>query len=128
MHVLIIDDNLDLKTLFLAFQNYSDGIQITVLDNAPDALPYLDNHKVDAVLVDLAMPYIDGLQAVEDIRRVERMQPKDKPSRIAFFTAQKVDDVVTDFMTDFNVEKVFYKPLAPADLMSAVKEWLGEGE
>ncbi len=77
--VLIVDDDLvnqKLLNQILSELEYS----ITIVDNGEKALLYFKNNKkLDIILMDMHMPYLNGLDAVRLIRDIE---VKEKRSRI----------------------------------------------
>lgn len=125
MNVLIVDDNADLQFYELSAQKPD---VVRVLNSGLEALDYLAQHseKVDAVLLDLSMPTLDGLALAEEIRRNELVFPHKKKLRLAFFTACEVDEVVENVCQTSNIEKVFPKPIAADDLLKQVKDWIGQ--
>src|ERR1700676_1216549 len=68
-HVLVVDDNLELartyQELFQAF-----GYEVTLASNGLEALKFLMDHTVDAVLCDLTMPDLEGDMFHLTVRRV----------------------------------------------------------
>ncbi len=69
--VLVVDD--DVRNIF-AITSALERFQTRVLyaDNGIDGLALLDNHEVDAVLMDIMMPEMDGYEVMQRIRSVER--------------------------------------------------------
>ncbi len=64
--VLVVDDdcqNLDLVRLLLA----RSGYHVTACDNAPHALQVLRENRIDAVLTDIKMPAVTGLDFLDII-------------------------------------------------------------
>lgn len=69
--VLVTDDNAlnrEVATDFLECV----GVQVLTAVNGRDAIAQLEKHDVDAVLMDIHMPEMDGLEAVKQIRRQGR--------------------------------------------------------
>jgi DNA-binding response OmpR family regulator len=68
MRILVIEDNADLRDylrLALESQNY----EVLTAKNGREALGYLNGHQVDAVLSDLFMPEMDGIETIAAVRR-----------------------------------------------------------
>jgi CheY-like chemotaxis protein/anti-sigma regulatory factor (Ser/Thr protein kinase) len=69
MHtVLIVDDVMADRVLAGGLLGKQHDIRVAYAANGCEALEYLEEHKADAVLTDLQMPEMDGLQLVEEIR------------------------------------------------------------
>lgn len=125
MKVLVVDDKLQdaFPPLEMTFQ--SEGIEVEWVKSGLDALKLLDEEhsKINAVLIDLAMPAISGLETITQIRENEKMYVK-KPVKIAYFTARQVGDVEKDVAVESSVDRVFTKPYSPIELVKEVKQWL----
>lgn len=68
MRVLVIEDNQDLRD-YLRLALESQGYQVLTARNGKEALGYLNGHPVDAVLTDLFMPEMDGIETITALRR-----------------------------------------------------------
>ncbi len=68
MRVLVIEDNADLRDylrLALESQDYS----VLTAQNGKEALGFLDGQGVDAVVTDLFMPEMDGIETITALRK-----------------------------------------------------------
>ena len=113
MKVLLVDDQPDTRKLTeVYFQNEPD-VEFVSLASGAEALTYLSENDtdVDAVLLDLAMPTLDGLTIAEEIRRNENLHPRGKPVKLAFFTARSIDPPIERVKEQCNVERIFLKPV-----------------
>ena len=64
--ILIVEDDEDLKTfLYNQLKSHYNTYKST---NGKEALEILDNHHVDAIVSDIAMPLMDGLQLCQEIK------------------------------------------------------------
>lgn len=66
-HVLLIEDDQDTQEVvsrILRFHN----ITLDVVSSAEEALPFLENQRYTAAIVDLALPGMDGWQLLNIIR------------------------------------------------------------
>lgn len=68
--ILIVDDEEDLVT-FLAHRLRKRGLEVTTALEGAAALEIAANQKFDVALVDLKMPGIDGIQVMEQLRRMQ---------------------------------------------------------
>jgi DNA-binding response OmpR family regulator len=68
MRVLVIEDNPELREyLRLALELHE--YQVLTAENGRDALAFLNGHPVDAVITDLFMPEMDGIETLAALRR-----------------------------------------------------------
>jgi hypothetical protein len=69
--VLVVDD--DVRNIF-AITSALERFQTRVIyaDNGAEGLALLEHHDVDAVLMDIMMPEMDGYEVIRRIRAVER--------------------------------------------------------
>nr|WP_315464628.1 response regulator [uncultured Rhodoferax sp.] len=78
LHILVAEDNFInqklLKTLLKQL-----GHTGMVVENGQQALQCLKEHRFDVVLMDVMMPVMDGLQALQHIRRQEQSTGRHQP-------------------------------------------------
>lgn len=65
--ILIVDDDRALATAFHQFLGL-EGHDCRLASSAQDALQLIDERKPNLVMMDVRMPGVDGLQALEQIR------------------------------------------------------------
>jgi signal transduction histidine kinase/DNA-binding response OmpR family regulator/HAMP domain-containing protein len=117
--ILVVDD--DMRNIF-AITAVLEGHAIDVLyaENGHQALAMLSEHRdVDAVLMDIMMPEMDGYEAMRRIRRLE--DKKDLPVIALTAKAMKgdrkkcIEAGASDYIT---------KPVDPDQLISLLRVWL----
>jgi two-component system, OmpR family, KDP operon response regulator KdpE len=70
-HILIIeDDKVILKFLKLALE--TNGYQVTGTDQGSIGLNIVLNQNPDLILLDLGLPDIDGMQVLDDVRKIKK--------------------------------------------------------
>ena len=68
MRVLVIEDNPDLRD-FLRLALEAHEYEVLTAAHGQEALSYLDGHGVDAIVTDLFMPEMDGIETVAAVRK-----------------------------------------------------------
>jgi CheY-like chemotaxis protein len=65
--VLVAEDNKHLQILCKTFIERNEG-EVYIVSNGQEAIEYLAKNEVDVVLLDMQMPFINGIQAAKHIR------------------------------------------------------------
>jgi two-component system, LytTR family, response regulator AlgR len=84
LEVMIVDDEVFARTRLRSLVQACDEPRCTVAAeaaDAPSALQWLREHRCDVVLLDIAMPGIDGLQLADELQQHE------SPPAVVFVTA-----------------------------------------
>jgi DNA-binding response OmpR family regulator len=70
MRVLVIEDNADLRE-YLRLALESQHFEVLTAADGQQAIGYLDGngHKVDAIVTDLFMPEMDGIEVIAAVRK-----------------------------------------------------------
>ena len=69
MNILIADDESALRDLLIKYMQI-EGIEAHGVKNGREGLDALEANSYDAVLVDLRMPVMDGLEMIKEARRL----------------------------------------------------------
>ena len=72
--ILIVDDEPDFLEVMRTRLEAND-YEVTTAANGEEALNYVKNSKPDAVLLDVLMPGIDGLEVLRRIRKMDDSLP-----------------------------------------------------
>ena len=81
--VLFVDDNDESRAVFETTFRL-EGIDVASLPSGAEALIWLHENRPKVIVIDLAMPVLDGLKTVKEIRRNERLL-ESPPAIISFF-------------------------------------------
>ncbi len=113
MHILVVDDDQAVRDSLKRSLHYS-GYEVATAADGAEALAHLSAHRADAVIMDVMMPRLDGLETT----RMLRGQGNDVP--ILVLTAR---DAVGDRVDglDAGADDYMAKPLALDELMARLR-------
>jgi CheY-like chemotaxis protein/HPt (histidine-containing phosphotransfer) domain-containing protein len=118
VRVLLVEDNA-LNRLMAAEFLKRRGVSITLAGHGGEAVERVKNETFDAVLMDLHMPVMDGLEATRLIREL----PRGKSLPIIAMTAAVLqadrDRCAAAGMVDF-----ITKPIDPEEMIRALLQWV----
>jgi DNA-binding NtrC family response regulator len=112
--VLLVDDEEDFLTT-LAERLEIRGLTVSTVTKGEDALVKVDEQKFDLIILDLAMPGIDGL---ETLKRIKAKQPD---AEIIMLTGQGSIRTSMEAMK-LGAEDFLQKPVNIGDLMERIND------
>jgi pilus assembly protein CpaE len=120
--VLVVDDDLNIQRV-LVFALKQEGYEVTVASNGAAGVEMALDARPDLILMDVAMPKLDGYAATQQIRAAEKgvgripiimlTSEADVEQRVRGLRAGADDDIV--------------KPFHPLELMARIKALLARG-
>lgn len=114
--ILIVEDEFDsLQTLSIILRHY--GIQIYVSNNGRECLNLLREIQPTAVVMDLAMPEMDGWETLNEIRANEATAHLPVVAVTAFYSADMAEDAARAGFDGF-----FPKPVSPTSFVQELAE------
>lgn len=114
--VLIIEDEPEVLTLLTRmFQR--ENCQIIPALGGENALQALQQHTPDIILLDLAMPGINGLDLLEAIQGMPHLSN----AKVVVITARPM---MAEEARQYNVARIFLKPVRAVQLLHTVHELL----
>jgi PAS domain S-box-containing protein len=115
--LLIADDN-PTNCLVIRTILESCGAEVTIVSDGLSAVNLWRPGAFDAVLLDIAMPVMDGLAALSEIRRLEREHGV-KPAPIIAATANVMPHQVADYIAA-GFDSCVPKPISASELSQAI--------
>jgi two-component system response regulator MprA len=120
MKVLVVDDEPSVRQA-LARALGLDRYEVRVAEDGPAALDHLVEHHVDAIVLDVAMPGLDGLEVCRRLRSAGDRTP------VLMLTARDaVDDRVAGL--DAGADDYLVKPFALKELKARLRALLRRSE
>jgi PAS domain S-box-containing protein len=119
MPILLVEDSAPNRLVATAILSKA-GYRVEAVENGLQAVHAVKHKKYGLVLMDVAMPEMDGLEATRTIRRL-----KGDPARVPIvaMTAGAFDEDKARCL-DAGMNDFVSKPLVRADLLNAVDSWL----
>jgi signal transduction histidine kinase/DNA-binding NarL/FixJ family response regulator len=103
IRVLVVDDTPDIRMLLSAALGVLGGFEVVgEAEDGAEAIKLVGELRPDAVLLDLAMPVMDGLQAAPEIRRIS---PDTRIVILSGFSRDRLSDEARAAGADAYIEK-----------------------
>lgn len=116
--ILLVDDEEDIIE-FLTYNLEKEGYSVVTAGNGIEAIKKARKEKPDMILMDVMMPEMDGMTAVQEIRKMPGLEE----TIIVFLTARSEDySQIAGF--DAGGDDYVAKPVKPKVLMSRIKALL----
>ena len=113
MCILLVEDEKELSNALVAILKHNNYSVDTVYDEQ-EALNYLDSENYDALILDIMIPKIDGIQVLKTIRQIGNNIP------VLMLTAKsQIDDKVVGL--DSGADDYLSKPFATKELLASLK-------
>ncbi|GAB4235745.1 MAG: response regulator [Elainellaceae cyanobacterium] len=118
--ILIVDDEEDIRDVVRASLEEFAGWQTIMATSGIEGLQIAETEVVDAILLDISMPDMDGFQMCKELQ----MNPKTQEIPVIVLTAKVLPSEQQRF-TDLDVVGVIKKPFDPMVVWMQVAELLG---
>ena len=115
--ILAVDDEQDILTVIRYAFDSNKNITLKTGSSGEEALRIAPDFQPDVVLLDLKMPFMDGLE----VFRALKANPKTKSTSIIFLTAVIEKAKFQQYM-EMGVAEIILKPFDPWSLLSRVEE------
>ncbi|WP_040570685.1 response regulator [Methyloversatilis thermotolerans] len=130
-HILLAEDN-PVNQLVATRTLERAGYKVTVANNGQEALDLIEHHTFDAVLMDVQMPVMGGIEATRAIRAREQrrswLADADRVQHLPIIAmtanAMKGD---RELCLDEGMDDYVSKPVTAEDLLSALERALSRG-
>ena len=121
LHVLVVDDNEDIREIFTAFLTHL-GAVVTTAENGREGLAALNGLRADVILSDIAMPGIDGLEFIRHVRARPGEADQRTPAIAITGFAQRED---RERALRSGYDAFIAKPVDPGFVAQEIARWTG---
>ena len=119
--VLLVEDNEFNQIVASELLGIVAGMNVLIANNGQEALDRLKSDTVDAVLMDVQMPGMDGHQTTALIRAQPRLRDLPIIAMTAHAMVRDREKCLASGMSDY-----IAKPFNPAELFAVLERWTGE--
>ncbi|MDD4603137.1 MAG: ATP-binding protein [Bacteroidales bacterium] len=120
LSILLVEDNL-LNQKFAMTSLQRAGHNVDLAENGKIAVEKFRNHQFDLILMDIAMPVMDGIEATHVIRELESKTGKRKIKIVAITAHVMVTD--RDKCLAAGMDEYISKPYRPQELMAIIEQF-----
>ncbi|MCH2449323.1 MAG: response regulator transcription factor [Gracilimonas sp.] len=113
--ILVVDDEKDLLDL-IEYNLKKEGFSVLKAENGEEGIKIAKEHKPDLVLMDIMMPKMDGMEAVEKMRGDDDL----KSIPIIFLTARSDEKTEVEGLNKGGDDYIT-KPISTTKLISRIK-------
>lgn len=110
IHILIVDDEENVRNVFKDFCLSSPLFTVMTASNGQEAIDLAGRHDIDIVTMDLVMPEVSGLEAIEMIKRQKPHLP------MMIVTGNATDNLIRR-AGQLGGCRVMHKPVAVDDFL-----------
>jgi CheY-like chemotaxis protein len=124
LHMLLVED-MAMNQMVATRMLEGFGHTVRVAQNGQEALEMLERESFDLVFMDIQMPVMGGLEAVERLREDERNHPEKKHMPVVAMTARALHDDKEKCL-QAGMDAYISKPLLIDDLAAVVEEMVNK--
>ena len=125
--ILLVEDNYISQRVARTSLEKDGFTNLEIAENGRVAIRMFEKKEYELILMDIRMPVMDGLEATEKIREMERSLPQRRPSYIVAFTAYAVEGDKERFL-DSGMDDYIAKPFQPEELVRVITKYAGKRE
>ena len=115
MNILLVDDKKDILDTMGEILEICHNHKVQGASSGKEALRWIRKKKYDLVVMDLALPVMNGVEVISKIRR---LRPK---MNIVVLTGITINDTLKEKLKQLDVHKIFLKPKGIHELLHYVK-------
>jgi signal transduction histidine kinase/DNA-binding response OmpR family regulator len=123
--ILLVEDNYISQRVAKTSLEKDGYDNIEIADNGRIAIRLFEKKEYEVILMDIRMPVMDGLEATEKIREMERNMLQRRPAYIVAFTAYAVQGDKERFL-EAGMDDYVAKPFQPDELIRVIEKYISK--
>jgi len=112
--ILLVDDEEDIIE-FLSYNLAKEGYKVITANNGKKAIEKAKKHRPTLIIMDVMMPEVDGISAVQEIRKMEELN-----NTIIVFLTARAEDYSQIAGFEAGADDYVTKPIKPKVLTSRI--------
>lgn len=120
--ILLVEDDFINQRVAATSLNKNGYLNMEIVGNGKLAVRSVTEKHYDIILMDIRMPVMDGLEATERIRKIEKEESRRKPAIIVAFTAYAVEGDRERFLSA-GMDDYIAKPFQPEELLRVIEKY-----
>ncbi len=117
--ILIIEDDVFIRDIYQV-KFFQEGFEVETAENGIDALKKLEEFVPDMILLDIIMPYMDGMEVLKRIKESDALKNIPIIMLTNISEKEKVDEGMEQGATDYLIKSHF----TPSEVVHKVKTLL----
>lgn len=113
--ILVVEDQEELAKLLKDYL-ITEQWQVDIIHHGDEVEPFIQQHKVDVVVLDVMLPGKNGMDLCRDIRKTSNVP--------IIMTTARVDEIDRILGLEIGANDYVCKPYSPRELVARVKVWL----
>jgi len=122
LSILMVEDNYISQKVAKSALQREGYLDIEIAENGKVAVKMFSEKEYHIVLMDIRMPVMDGLEATEKFRELERNNPGRTPTTIVAFTAYAIEGDRERFISA-GMDDYIAKPFQPEELIRVIEKY-----
>lgn len=115
MNILLVDDKKDILDTMGEILEICHNHQVQGAASGKEALKFIRKKKYDLVIMDLALPVMNGIEVITRIRKLKATM------NIVVLTGITCNEQIKEQLSKLDVKKIFTKPKGIHELLHYIK-------
>ena len=116
MNILLVDGKKDILDTMGEILEVCQNHKVRAATSGKEALQFLRRKKYDLMVIDLALPVMNGIEVISRVRKTNTKV------KIFVLTGIKINDAIREKLKKLDVQRVFLKPKGIHELLQHIRQ------